>query len=283
MLVLATGFKSHEFVAPLEIQGPHGTLAEAWGDVPRAYLGVTVPDFPNLFLLYGPNTNGGTGSVVATLESSMQHVLAALKAMRGAGASRIEVRREAADAFDAELRDALRRTVWHTGCTNWYVDEHGNDPSQWPWSWSAYRRRTARLDPAAYAAQLERLTAGVARVEVVPELDVVLAVDPAQVDLGAVADGREVDQAAVEVAQDDPARVEGGDPVLELDEGLADDLAGLAAAVGRRAVGERLTGLGVGEPRAGVAQGEERAAHPAELRAGFLECEVASVAHDAGD
>jgi cation diffusion facilitator CzcD-associated flavoprotein CzcO len=150
VLVLATGFKAHAFVAPLEVEGPHGTLAAAWGDVPRAYLGVTVPGFPNLFLLYGPNTNGGTGSVVATLESSMRHVLAALEALRRSGASRIEVRREAADAFDAELRRALRRTVWHTGCTNWYVDEHGNDPSQWPWSWSAYRRRTARLDPAAY-------------------------------------------------------------------------------------------------------------------------------------
>jgi cation diffusion facilitator CzcD-associated flavoprotein CzcO len=149
-LVLATGFKAHAFVAPLEIEGPHGTLADAWGDVPRAYLGVTVPGFPNLFLLYGPNTNGGTGSVVATLEASMHHVLAALRELRRAGAARIEVRREAADAFDAELRAALRRTVWHTGCTNWYVDEHGNDPSQWPWSWSAYRRRTARLDPAAY-------------------------------------------------------------------------------------------------------------------------------------
>ena len=151
VLVLATGFKAHEFVAPLEVEGPHGTLAEAWGDVPRAYLGVTVPDFPNLFLLYGPNTNGGTGSVVATLESSMQHVLAALRELRRAGASTIEVRRDAADAFDAELRTALRRTVWHTGCTNWYVDEHGNDPSQWPWSWSAYRRRTSRLDPRDYA------------------------------------------------------------------------------------------------------------------------------------
>ena len=152
VLVLATGFKAHAFVAPLEIAGPGGrTLAEEWGDVPRAYLGVTVPGFPNLFLLYGPNTNGGTGSVIATIESSMHHVLAALDALRRAGASSIEVRREAADAFAAELRQALRRTVWHSGCTNWYVDEHGNDPSQWPWSWSEYRRRSARLDPAAYA------------------------------------------------------------------------------------------------------------------------------------
>jgi cation diffusion facilitator CzcD-associated flavoprotein CzcO len=150
VLVLATGFDAHAFVAPLAIEGPRGTLADAWGDVPRAYLGVTVPDFPNLFLLYGPNTNGGTGSVVATIESSMHHVLAALRELRRAGASTIQVRRDAADAFDAELRAALRRTVWHTGCTNWYVDADGNDPSQWPWSWSAYRRRTSRLDPAAY-------------------------------------------------------------------------------------------------------------------------------------
>jgi hypothetical protein len=60
------------------------------------------------------------------------------------------VRREAADAFDRELRDALAGTVWHSGCTNWYIDENGNDPNQWPWLWSTYRRRTASLAPGAY-------------------------------------------------------------------------------------------------------------------------------------
>ena len=55
-----------------------------------------------------------------------------------------------AEAFDRELRAALAGTVWHTGCTNWYVDENGNDPNQWPWLWSTYRRRTARLEPGAY-------------------------------------------------------------------------------------------------------------------------------------
>ena len=102
MLVLATGFATHGFVAPMEIAGEDGrTLAEAWGDVPRAYLGVTVPGFPNLFLLYGPNTNGGSGSVVYTIECAMRHVLAALAELEAADARRIEVRREAADAFDA--------------------------------------------------------------------------------------------------------------------------------------------------------------------------------------
>jgi cation diffusion facilitator CzcD-associated flavoprotein CzcO len=151
-IVLATGFASHDFVAPMEIAGSGGrTLAEAWGEVPRAYLGLTVPGFPNMFLLYGPNTNGGTGSVVNTLECGIGHVLAALGEMEAAGAERIEVRPEAAEEFDRELRAALAKTVWHSGCSNWYVDENGNDPSNWPWTWSAYRRRTARLEPDAYA------------------------------------------------------------------------------------------------------------------------------------
>jgi cation diffusion facilitator CzcD-associated flavoprotein CzcO len=151
-IVLATGFNSHEFVAPMEIAGAGGrTLAQEWAEVARAYLGVTVPGFPNQFLLYGPNTNGGTGSVVSTIESSIAHVLAALRELDRRGASAIEVRREAADAFNASVREALAGTVWHSGCTNWYVDVHGHDPSQWPWTWLEYRRRTATLDPDAYA------------------------------------------------------------------------------------------------------------------------------------
>jgi cation diffusion facilitator CzcD-associated flavoprotein CzcO len=153
-IVLATGFASHDFVAPMEIAGRDGrTLAGEWGGVARAYLGLTVPGFPNMFLLYGPNTNGGTGSVVNTLECGIDHLLAALRELEASGSSRIEVRPGAAEAFDRELRAALAKTVWHSGCSNWYVDENGADPSQWPWTWTAYRRRTARLAPGAYAFQ----------------------------------------------------------------------------------------------------------------------------------
>jgi hypothetical protein len=135
----------------MEVVGAGGrALAEEWAEVPRAYLGLTVPGFPNMFLLYGPNTNGGTGSVIFTIEAGMRHVLAAVEQLRRSGMSRIEVDRDAADSFDRELRAALGRTVWHTGCTSWYLDENGNDPSQWPWLWSSYRRRTARLAPGAY-------------------------------------------------------------------------------------------------------------------------------------
>jgi cation diffusion facilitator CzcD-associated flavoprotein CzcO len=151
VLVLATGFATHGFVAPMEIVGREGALAQEWAEVARAYLGLSVPGFPNMFLLYGPNTNGGTGSVIYTIEAGVGHVIAALGELDRAEAKRIEVRREAAERFDRELRDALAGTVWHSGCTNWYVDENGNDPQQWPWLWSTYRRRTAKLAPGAYA------------------------------------------------------------------------------------------------------------------------------------
>jgi cation diffusion facilitator CzcD-associated flavoprotein CzcO len=151
VLVLATGFESHGFVAPMQITGTGGrTLAEAWAGVPRAYLGTSVPGFPNLFLLYGPNTNGGTGSVIYTIEAGMRHVRAALDELGRARGRRIEVRAEAAERFERELRAALAGTVWHTGCTNWYVDEQGNDPNQWPWTWRTYRKRAERLEPGAY-------------------------------------------------------------------------------------------------------------------------------------
>jgi cation diffusion facilitator CzcD-associated flavoprotein CzcO len=151
VIVLATGFESHAFVAPMEVIGDGGrTLAEEWGPVASAYLGLSVPGFPNMFLLYGPNTNGGTGSVIYVIEAGVAHVIAALDALQRTNADRIEVRRERADAFNRELRTALAGTVWHTGCTSWYLDENGNDPNQWPWTWSAYRRRTRRLEPSAY-------------------------------------------------------------------------------------------------------------------------------------
>jgi len=152
VIVWATGFRSHDFVAPMEIAGVDGLkLSDAWAEVPRAYLGLSVPSFPNMFLIYGPNTNGGTGSVVVTIESNMRHVLAALAALDRRNADRIEVDPVVAERFDIELRAALKRTVWHTGCENWYLDDQGNNPNQWPWLLSTYRRRTSILEPGAYA------------------------------------------------------------------------------------------------------------------------------------
>jgi cation diffusion facilitator CzcD-associated flavoprotein CzcO len=151
VLILATGFRTHGFVAPMEITGAGGrTLAQEWAGVPRAYLGISVTGFPNMFLLYGPNTNGGTGSVIYTIEAAVNHVIAALRELERARARKIQLNAARAEAYDRELRAALAGTVWHTGCTSWYVDADGNDPNQWPWLWSTYRKRTERIEPGAY-------------------------------------------------------------------------------------------------------------------------------------
>ena len=164
VLVLATGFKSHGFVAPMAVTGVDGrTSSEAWQPTPRAYLGMSVPGF-DMFLLYGPNTNGGTGSVIDTIEAGMNHVLSALTELAQRDARRIEIRRSAADAFDRELKAALAGTVWHTGCTSWYVDAKGNDPNQWPWSWTGAPQadradRPGRVRPRALERVRQQPTA----------------------------------------------------------------------------------------------------------------------------
>jgi cation diffusion facilitator CzcD-associated flavoprotein CzcO len=151
VLVLATGFKMHPYVPPVEIAGVGGrTLAEEWAEFPRAYLGLTVPGFPNMFHVFGPNTGVGGGSIIYMIEAGMGHVIAALEELERTGARRIEIKTEAAESFDRELRSALAGTVWHSGCESYYLDENGNNPNMWPWLSSTYRRRTARLHPGAY-------------------------------------------------------------------------------------------------------------------------------------
>ena len=81
-------------------------------------------------------------------------MIAALRELERTGARRIEVTRSGAEHFDRELRERLAQSVWHTGCTNWYVDEQGNDPNQWPSLWTTYKRRTSRVDPRPTRSQL---------------------------------------------------------------------------------------------------------------------------------
>lgn len=98
---------------------------------------------------------GGFGGVAALLMLGRAGhrdvtVIGAVAEMERRGAATIEVRRAAAEVFDRELRQRLAGTVWHSGCTNWYLDSRGNDPNQWPWTWSTYRSRAARISSLAY-------------------------------------------------------------------------------------------------------------------------------------
>ena len=142
----------------MRIAGRAGrTLDDAWSEVPNAWHGLAVPDFPNMFLIYGPNTFGGSGSAIYMIESQMRHVVEAVGALRRNGARTIEVRAGAHAAFMAELHDRQRRTVWATGgCSSWYVDEQGRDPTNWPGYTLEYRRRTARVPPTCTRSTARR-------------------------------------------------------------------------------------------------------------------------------
>jgi cation diffusion facilitator CzcD-associated flavoprotein CzcO len=151
VIILATGFRTTEFLAPIEVTGLAGRdLNEVWRDGAEAYLGMTVAGFPNFFMLYGPNTNLGVGSILTIHESQIRHILDALGELRRSGARYLDVRPEVQRAFNEELQAELAESVWTAGCSNWYVTESGKVVNNWPGLSSGYDRRTRDLDPDDY-------------------------------------------------------------------------------------------------------------------------------------
>jgi len=150
VIVLSTGFESTRFLAPMEVRGRDGRdLNEVWNEGANAYLGMAVAGFPNLFVMYGPNTNLGSGSIIFQLESQMNYIADAVERLRRIGAP-LSVRPEVQQAFDREMQSRLSTSVWQTGCNNWYIDEHGRNTNNWPGFTLEYRRRTRRVDLADY-------------------------------------------------------------------------------------------------------------------------------------
>ncbi len=141
--MLATGFKTTQFLAAIDVTGAGGTkLADAWSDGAHAYLGITTAGFPNLFMLYGPNTNNG--SIIYMIEAQVEYAVRHLQWMDEQGASRIDVKPEVEAEYNRQL-DVDMATVgpWAAGnCHNYYRSASGRIVTQWPHSMSEYRRRT---------------------------------------------------------------------------------------------------------------------------------------------
>lgn len=148
VLVYGTGFRTTDFLATLEIHGPAGALSDVWADGASAYLGMTVPRFPNMFIMYGPNTNLGSGSIVYMLERQARYIRQAVELLAGT-ASTLDVRPDVARRYDAELRRRLAGTAW-TGCHSWYRTDEGRITNNWPGLVTEYSRRTRTLSPADY-------------------------------------------------------------------------------------------------------------------------------------
>jgi cation diffusion facilitator CzcD-associated flavoprotein CzcO len=133
VLVLATGFRAHAWGVE-QIVGASGlSLKEAWAQGPRTYRSVTIPDFPNYFMLVGPNSPIGNISVIDVAETQAQYVMDCIERIRSRAGTTLAPTREAALGFQQELKDAMKGTVWVTGCSSWYLDPDGV-PTLWPWS-----------------------------------------------------------------------------------------------------------------------------------------------------
>jgi cation diffusion facilitator CzcD-associated flavoprotein CzcO len=145
VLVYGTGFDTTHFLAPLEIHGVSArTLTEAWKDGAEAYLGVTVSGFPNLFMLYGPNTNLGHNSIIVMIEAQADYVVKCLREMRRRKARALDVKPAAFTAFNAQLQKDLEATAWAGECSSWYKTASGKITNNWSDDTAAYARRTAR-------------------------------------------------------------------------------------------------------------------------------------------
>jgi cation diffusion facilitator CzcD-associated flavoprotein CzcO len=149
-IIWATGFKTTDFMFPLEIVGREGrSLREQWSGGAHAHLGITVPGFPSMFVMYGPNTNTSGGSILVYLETQATYIRQALLQMRARGAGAIEVRPEVEAASDRALQARFAGTAW-TRCDSWYRDERGRIVTNWPGYMREYLAQTARLDAGEY-------------------------------------------------------------------------------------------------------------------------------------
>jgi len=149
-IIWGTGFKTTEFMFPMRVRGSGGTeLNTTWQHGAHAHLGMTVAGFPNMFVMYGPNTNTSGGSIIVYLEAQASYLRQALELMRARGAAAIEVRPEVAAASDRVLQSRFAGTAW-TRCDSWYRDDSGRIVANWPGYMREYLQQTGTLQSSDY-------------------------------------------------------------------------------------------------------------------------------------
>lgn len=152
LIVYATGFQASRFLMPMVVRGRRGVdLHEQWGGDARAYLGMTIPGFPNLFCLYGPNTNIIVGSIIFFSECSVKYILDCLRQLLEGKHQAMECREDTYWTYNKEIDEANRLRSWGASAVNsWYKNEHGRVSQNWPFTLREYWERTKRCDPADY-------------------------------------------------------------------------------------------------------------------------------------
>ncbi len=156
VLILATGFHTNQFLWPMDIIGKNGQTLEAiWGDAANAYKGVSVPDFPNMYCLYGPNTNiVHGGSIIYQVECQIHYVMQCITAMLEKRLDALEVRAEANKTYNEEVQAISRTLAWgHPNVESWYKNSAGQVVNNSPFSLQKYWQVTHELDLADYHLQ----------------------------------------------------------------------------------------------------------------------------------
>ncbi|OEC36530.1 Predicted flavoprotein CzcO associated with the cation diffusion facilitator CzcD [Pseudomonas cuatrocienegasensis] len=143
VLIYGTGFAASDFLAPMRITGLGGRdLNQAWQAGAQAYKGISVSGFPNLFLLYGPNTNLGHNSIIYMLESQFRYVLGCVQALKRDKLRYLDVKASVQQPYNQRLQQDLQRTIWSQGCTSWYISATGSQSNNWPGYTFTYRGLT---------------------------------------------------------------------------------------------------------------------------------------------
>jgi len=154
-IIYGTGFHVTDMAVGGMVSGRDGqTLDELWRGSPRAFLGTSVPGFPNMFLLAGPNTGIGHTSLVFLLECQVAYVFDCLRVMVDQGLDTVEVKRQAWEAYNEELQARSQGTVWLTGgCQSWYLDVNGLNTTLYPDFTFKFRARTRRFNLDDYLSR----------------------------------------------------------------------------------------------------------------------------------
>jgi cation diffusion facilitator CzcD-associated flavoprotein CzcO len=134
----------------MEVVGRDGTtLEQAWAERPTAYYSISIPGFPNWFMLNGPNGPVGNFSLIEVAELQMGYVLQLVDWVREGRGRELSPTVEATRDFDERRAEAAKKTVWMTGCRSWYLDDRGI-PAVWPWPFRHFREVMAAPDPEAW-------------------------------------------------------------------------------------------------------------------------------------
>jgi len=152
VLVLATGFDPRAFMRPTRIVGRGGVPLETlWRDSVFAYRSVSLPGFPNLFMIIGPQSPVGNFSLIDIAERQLEYVLALLQRLRSGECRELSARAGAARRYTEALEGAMKDTIWVTGCRSWYLDDRGI-PGTWPFTLDRFEREMRQPDPADFEA-----------------------------------------------------------------------------------------------------------------------------------